>query len=865
MVKKVERLFKQFQPENYELELESDRETLAFSGRVIIRGKKIGPPSQRITLHQKDLKIKNAKIFKLDKKNETEVKIDRINTQRSFDELRLHTKEKIFSGEYRTEIEFTGKITDQMHGIYPCYYNSRKKTLIATQFESHHAREVFPSIDEPEAKATFDLTITVPTSETVLSNTPIKKEVKRKDKKDVTFETSPKMSTYLLAFVHGELVCKEAKTKKGVVVRSYATPENKGLLDLSVDVAAKCVDFFEDYFGVDYPLSKMDLVALPDFSVGAMENWGLITFRDSVMLADQKHTSIETKQLIALVVAHEVSHQWFGNLVTMKWWDDLWLNESFANLMEYRAVDEIFPEWKIWEQFINHELAIALRRDALPNVQAVRTPVKHPDELDSLFDPAIAYAKGGSVLNMLRHLIGEADFRKGLKTYFEKHKYGSTEAADLWKAFSEVSHIDVGIFMEHWLNKPGYPEVKVNYNPESEIVILSQQRLIISSKAKQVDEKWSVPLAAHPEFERKVFDKKTEELKIPKKQEPPILNHDGQSYFVPNYTNVAHFELILKVLKQGELNTIDRLLLLQQTSLLEQARRTSTVSTLKLIESYSNERDEAVWDAISAVANGARRLVAGDQKAENDIKLFMRMLVSDLLSKTGWQSKPEDSAKALRLRATALSIGAASEIPEVIKEAKTRFAKFTKPSDLTPETRDAVYFVAAKFGSDKDFNRLIEAYLKTENSDERGEIAAGITSTKNPKQIAELLSLVKTDKVRANVVISWYVFLLGNFYARQQTWMWLKDNWNWIENKFGSEKTYDSFPRYTANVFSTDDELREFKKFFEPKKKEIALERAINIGIDEIEARVAWRNINEKPVKNWLSKNYSSSTKSPTK
>lgn len=866
MTKKVSRLYEQFRPISYKLEIEIDREARRFAGKVLIRGRKVGPPSSRITLHQKGLKIEKTKLIKKETSGEQELVIQRINTQKSFDELRLHTKEKLFPGNYKIELEFSGKIDDHMHGIYPCYYNKRQKTLIATQFESHHAREVFPCIDEPEAKATFDLKLVTPKNGTVLANTPIRKQTEMGSKISTTFEPTPIMSTYLLAFVYGDMAYKEARTKQDVIVRSYAVPENKNLLDFSAEVAAKCIDFFEDYFKIPYPLPKLDLVALPDFSVGAMENWGLMTFRDTVMLADPKNTSIESKQLVALVVAHEVSHQWFGNLVTMKWWDDLWLNESFANLMEYRAIDDIFPEWKIWEQFVNHEVSAALRRDSLPNVQAIRTPVRHPDELDSLFDPAIAYAKGGSVLNMLRSHIGEASFKKGLGAYFKKHAYGNTEAHDLWQSFSDASTENIGGFMENWLTKPGFPEVVVDYKLGSNDLNLTQKRLVVGRQDNSTSTIWKIPLAPSVEVSDLILSSK--DTKTGLKDKPGdllLLNNEGRSYFVPHYINQVHFEEILASIKQGKVSTINRLLLLQQNALLEQAQLVKTTDNLKLIESYRIESEEAVWGAISTVANSPRKLVSGDEESETHMRRFMATLASPLVKRVGWKTDPNEDAQTLRLRSLILTVAAAAEIPEVLTEAKKRFKAYEKPSNLEPEVREAVYFVAARFGSDKDFEKLVAAYIETENSDERGEIASGLSSVKQPSRITRLLDLIKTDGVRKNVVVSWYVQLLSNYYARQKTWQWLKDNWDWVEEHFGSDKNYDSFPRYAANIFSTDAEFKQYKDFFGPKMKEVALERTISIGLEEIAARVEWRKSNENDVKKWLAKNYSTSSSSSTK
>ncbi len=849
MTKTAPRLYKNFRPEHYDLKLDVNPEALDFSGSVVITGKRTGAPAKRIVLHQKDLKVTSAKLYKLGK-TEEEIELKRINTHKSYDELRLHTSGLLHGGNYRIEIEFSGKITDSMHGIYPCYFDKRQKKLIGTQFESHHAREAFPCIDEPEAKATFDLTLTTPAT-TVISNTPIKKQETKNNQQITTFETTPKMSTYLLAFVFGDMVYEEAKTGTGVKVRAYGTPANKDLLGFALDTAVRCIDFFEDYFGVDYPMSKLDMVGLPDFSSGAMENWGLVTFRESIFFVDPNTTGIETKQYTALVVNHELAHQWFGNLVTMKWWDDLWLNESFANLMEYVATDALYPEWRIWEHFVNQELSPALKRDALPNVQAIRTKVRHPDELATLFDPAIVYAKGGSILNMLRHQLGEDVFRRGLKIYFDKHRYGNTEANDLWAALGEASNQDVGAFMDGWLTRNGYPVVDINLNG-SELAV-SQKRLTLGQAAKS-SVSWSVPLRPTSSDDNLLLAKSSAKLKLDSNAEPVFFNDEGRSYFVPRYINKAHWQSLLEGIENGKASTINRSLLLLGQILLEKALLVTNAQNLELLAAYSDEAEESVWGGIGTIIGEAKRLVIGEEKYEAKVNQLIRQLTDKKVKQLGWQAKPKESSQTQRLRNTVLSLAAGAENPEVLAEAKKLFAKFKKPSDLAPDIRDVVYYVAARFGTQADFEKLLNLYRKLENADERNEIGSALTSTRDAGQIKTLIDETKSGSVRLQDVAAWYIWLLRNHYSREAAWQWLKTNWDWIEDKFGSDKTYDNFPTYSAAVFSRQTELSEYMKFFEPKRDIIALGRAISLGVEEIEARVAWREANEKSSKDWLSK-----------
>jgi aminopeptidase N len=855
MGKKVARLFNEFKPKHYELYLEPDRENAKFSGRVVIEGHKTSRPSQRVTLHQAGLKIGKVRLIKTDKKNhETAIEIERINTLRSSDELRIHTKEQIYPGRYSIEIEFSGKISEAMHGIYPCNFElkGKKHQLIATQFESHHAREVFPCVDEPEAKATFALTLVTPAGETVISNTPIKNQKNKNGQIITAFEPTPIMSTYLLAFAYGELGYKEAESSRGISVRVYATPDKVALTDFAVGVATRCLDFFEDYYGTPYPMPKLDLIGLPDFSAGAMENWGLITFRESVLYVDPKSSSIETKQIVAMVICHEIAHMWFGNLVTMKWWNDLWLNESFANLMEYRAVDELFPEWKIWEVFVQREVTSALSRDALPNVQAVQTQVNHPDELAAVFDPSIVYAKGGSLLNMVRHLIGEESFRKGLKSYFDEFKYMNTMADDLWNHLGQASDLAIGEIMQNWLQKPGFPVIGLQHDPKSHEFSASQQRLVLGAEESENTTTWQVPLAASVKTEGTILDTKNQKFSIEDKSDYPLtLNHDGRSYFVTQYLNSGHFEDILKSVKDKSLSSIDRLLLVQNYLLLERALKVSTADNLKLLSSYSNEDYEPVWGMLAGIIGNVRTLIDKDRVLEDKLNSHVQPLFSELVNRLGWQATEGESSQTQKLRALILSLAAAAQDKAVIGEGLKRFSTFKKPSDLPADIRQVVYYIGVRYGETTDFNKMIKLHNSLTNAEDKDDVASELTATRDPEKIKSLLSMIKNDNVRLQDAPTWFAWLIRNRYSNELAWHWLLDNWSWVEEKYADDKSYDRFPRYAAMGFSNKQQLQAYRDFFEPKSN-IALERPIKLGIEEIRSRIAWREKNEQAVKNWL-------------
>lgn len=839
----MKRLFEGFQPKNYTLHLNPDRDSMQLTGTVTITGKKVGRPSERLTFHQKDLNVTKATVVKHDKKVGDEiVAIGRINHQRTLDEVRLHANSLLYAGDYTVTLEFTGKITDNMHGIYPCYYeiDGKKQALVATQFESHHAREAFPCIDEPEAKATFDLTVTSPKGETILGNTPIAKQQKNDDKLVTTFETTPKMSTYLLAFAYGDLQSKSGKTKGGVEVNIWATKAHPAnALDFALEVAVGSIDFFDDYFGVPYPLPKADHIALPDFSSGAMENWGLITYREVCLLAEPETASQTSKEMIASVIAHETSHQWFGNLVTMKWWDDLWLNESFANVMEYVAVDGLYPEWNIWNTFITQEGLSALRRDSIAGVQAVKTEVRHPDEISSIFDPSIVYAKGGRLLRMLMQYIGEDDFRKGLKQYFTKHAYGNTSGDDLWEALGAASGKDVAAFMEPWLMRSGFPVVRVSQTDQT--LQLTQEQFLLDTSKADKERVWPVPLLSERQDVPALLDAAEATSQLTSSDYIRI-NQGALGHYVVQYSQPEHAAAIADLVAAKELRAAERLMLLSDSSMLARAGMASFSQTLELLQRYKEEDLEPVWDIMALVIADCRRFIDVDGQLEDSIKALIRSLVQAEFKRLGWDEKSGENVQDTKLRAIITSLGVYAEDKTIVEGALELFDNYkTKQVEVPAELRSIIFGAAVRNNVPDAFQWLIDLEESTANVELKMDIVSALAVTKQADQIEALLARLKdADKVRPQDLARWVAYLLRNRYAQKVAWKWLRDNWAWIEKTFAGDKSYDYFPRYAANAFSTRELLKEYEAFFSPMQDDLAIARNIVMGIEELNNRIAW-------------------------
>ncbi len=860
MSKKVRRLFIGFQPDNYKIFLYPDTRAMIFHGSVVIDGHKRGRPSKRLTLHQKNLKILNATVYLSTKNGQEKLIPSRINSHKSYEELRLHFDKLLYPGKYRIEIDFDGQITQPMDGIYPCYFSDKgkDKMLIATQFESHYARQAFPCIDEPEAKATFELSLVTPSDAVVLSNTPVesRKLFKSKDNEDklriTKFLKTPVMSTYLLAFVYGDMDYLESHTKDGITIRAYATPNNVSYVKFALDTAVKVIEFYSDYFDIPYPLKKCDLIALPDFSSGAMENWGCITFREQALLVDSKKTSLSSLQYVALVVAHELAHQWFGNLVTMRWWTDLWLNEGFASWMEYFAIDHLYPEWQMWSEFIVNEQESALKQDALINTHPVEVTINHPDEIRTIFDN-ISYCKGSSVINMLYHYLGEEFFRDGLRHYLKSHSYSNTDTVDLWESLSQVSNRPVKDFMNSWTTQSGFPVVTADIDLQAGNIALSQKRFTLTPHQHQIsdqdkpvskldDQLWPIPLGSSIALSEDTLNKSSGNFTFDSSKSDEtllLLNSGSNGFFRTSYSNDKYQEILRKSLLNHRIGTEDRIRIFNDS--LENAVNGSSPTTnfLSLIDSDKGEDSPFVWDIIAS-GLGSIRSVMADESLRSSMQPFVIKIAKEQLDRLGWEAGKNESHFDTLLRPTILSLASISKDKPVISEAFKRFAKINKDSFIDPNIRGVVYVTVAREGGIKEYNKLLNLHNTTNNSEEKVILSAALTAFCTPDIIKKALEQIDGPNVRPQDVSYWVAYSFANRFARDATWEWFKDHWTWLKSTLGTDLSFSRFPIYCAKSYGDEHLLSEYKNFFEP-RMEPGIERAFKQGCEIIEYQSAWK------------------------
>lgn len=820
------RFYEKFQPVHYDIYLDIDRAAKHFKGITTIKGNAV---DTKIALHQKFLNVAS-------------VQADGQDVPFSFsDRQEAIQLELPHSGDVELKVVYDAKLTDTMMGIYPSYYTvaGQKKQLIGTQFETTAARQAFPGIDEPEAKATFSLAIKYDEQpgETIIANMPedhVENGVHY-------FQETVKMSTYLVAFAFGELQSKFAKTKSGVEIGVFATKAHQPKeLDFSLDIAKRAIEFYEDFYQTPYPLPQSYQLALPDFSAGAMENWGLVTYREAYMLLDPDNTTLNQKRLIATVITHELAHQWFGDLVTMKWWDDLWLNESFANMMEYVAVDALEPEWNVWEMFQASEVPMALQRDATDGVQSVHVAVDDPAEIDTLFDGAIVYAKGARMLVMVRALLGDDAMRKGLKNYFAAHQYGNATGADLWQALGEASGMNVGQIMESWLEHPGYPVVEVKV--EDGKLMLNQQQFFIGD-GEEKGRLWQIPLNANYNQAPAIFSEQSLVLgdyaQLRKQNGRPFrVNVGDNSHVIVKYDETLLNDILDHL---DELGAIDQLQLLQDLRLLAEGRQISYAQIVPLLSRFKDSRSGIVNEMLYHVANSLKNFVQPAAKTERQLQQLFDQLSVKQVQRLGWLSQKDESNDDQLTRPIVLSAALYAQNRDTIKQAQALFNQYQDHlADLPADVRGLVLANEVKnYGSQELFDTLLADYQKTADAGFKQDICAALTKTQDDQLIAQLIDRFKdADTIKPQDLRAWFRGVLANDHGQQAAWDWIQQEWSWLEKTVGGDMEFPTYITVISRIFKTAQRLAEFKRFFTPKENDPMLKREIQMDEKVIASRV---------------------------
>ncbi|KAL4217239.1 hypothetical protein ACF0H5_023690 [Mactra antiquata] len=849
-------------PVNYDITLKPNLKAFTFEGSESI-SVKVTTATKTVTVNSADIEISSVKYVASGASSEVTGTVEFTKEK----ELVTFTfPEELAVGEGTLTVVFTGELNDKMKGFYRSKYtgpDGEDRYAAVTQFEASDARRSFPCWDEPALKATFDITLVVPKNRVALSNMPVISETddsSDNNLKVVKYDKSPIMSTYLLAFCVGEYDYVEGTDSNGVKIRVYTPVGKKEQGQYALDVAVKTLPFYNDYFKIAYPLPKMDLIAIADFAAGAMENWGLVTYRETALLIDPKNSSSKAKQWVALVVGHELAHQWFGNLVTMEWWTHLWLNEGFASWIEYLCVDFCFPEFDIWTQFVNQDLGRALELDALHTSHPIEVPVGGPEEVDEIFD-AISYSKGASVIRMLHNYIGDDDFRKGMNSYLTKYAYKNTFTEDLWAALEEASGKPVGEVMTTWTKQMGFPVIKASQtqNGNTRTVEISQEKFNADGKAKEGEStQWLVPISIctseSPDAPVKtiLLDSKSQTVTLDnvKPESWVKLNAGSVGVYRVQYTTEM-LDTLIPAIREQTLSPRDRLNVENDLFALARAGQASTVDVLKVALGYVTEDNFTVWQDLSAnLSTVAIMLQYTD--ASDAYKQYAKDLFGPVAKKLGWEAKEGEGALTAMLRELVLLKMGRYGDPDTVQEATKRFeAHCNGKAKIPADLRATVYTTVLTNGNEDTYNKMLKLYDEADMQEEKVRISRLLGCTNDEKLIKRTLDFALSDKVRSQDTVFVVAGVTGTKLGRKLGWEFVKENWKQFHSRYQGGFLLSRLTKCMTENFVTEEMAKEVEDFFTANPAPAA-ERSIQQAVENVRLNAMWMQNESSKVSQFL-------------
>lgn len=797
-----ERLPQTVIPEHYDLHFTIDFERFLFIGKqkLLI---KITDTQSFLRLHCEDLTISEL-LFSSAKYSAA------VEYSLSDGELHIKPPEPLSPGKYQLDLSFTGNLNDDLAGFYRSRYtdiNGKDAYLATTQFEAPYARKAFPCFDEPGFKATFAVTLDIPQQMTAISNMPEKKQTIANGRKSVSFCSTPPMSTYLLYMGVGHFDFIEEK-KDNRTIRVFGVNGKSSQGTFALQFAAKTLRFFEDYTNVEYPLPKLDLIAIPDFAAGAMENWGACTFREVLLYVDETVTSVSAKKRVAEVIAHELWHQWSGNLVTMKWWDDLWLNEAFATYQAFRAVDHFYPQWQIWDDFIDGDTKSAFGMDMLSSTHPIAVPVHTANEIEEIFDH-ISYGKGGSVLRMIEDYIGVESFRKGVSTYLKNFTYKNAVAEDLWTTLEKHSGQPVKDILISWIIKPGFPLLKAS--KKDSIVHLTQQRF---TAAKNGDSGiWPVPLTwiSTDHTQERLFY--TPDCIIPTSNGFTKFNEQQTGFYRVLYDNQILIDLKIAV-KSKILHKYDRWGILNDFWACVFAGYASLSELLEIMSWYDSEDQVFVLRELASQCTEISQLL---QFKDNGQKLFhkYRLPFSRALDKLGWESNGQEDPHVKQLRAIAISFLIRAGDNIVKQKALSMAQSYLEDGPLDPDIRNACLRAISIEGTRSLFDILKRTYERKNNIEEKIALLSTLADFTDPSLLGEYLDYAMTSAVRRQDLRTVFSRVGHNPSCPQLFFQWVKNHWPVLSELRKSHFVFMGLLQTMITTAQDADVLNSIREFLE--------------------------------------------------
>jgi len=774
--RRAARLAADVRPERVDLHLEVDpARGRRFRGEVAI-DLHLESPRREIELHAVDLTASRPRV-----ELEGRSLRGRLEARPGRETLVVKLAERLPAGPVRLRLAFAGRLRQDLRGLYAASSGERRYAF--TQLEATEARRFFPCFDEPAMKARFRIAVTTGAGQTVLSNAPADATEEHGDgRKTVRFRETPPLSTYLVALAVGELEASEPERCGETEIRVWHVPGRGRLTAFALETARETLARLERYFGLPYPYEKLDLVAVPDFEAGAMENAGAVFFRETLLLTDPATVTLGERKRVAEVICHELAHMWYGDLVTMAWWDDLWLNEAFATWMAFHIVDDWRPEWRMWNDFA-HFRAAALDLDALSTTHPVYIEVHTPEEATANFD-LITYEKGASVVRMMERYLGPTTFRKGVRRYIRRHREGNATAADLWQALSEASGQDVAPVVRAWIQQAGFPLLSLRrVDPQALELRQERFRLAAGGRDRPDRSRWPVPWVGRlgRRRERRLLERTRERVELAAEPRFVYGNADTGGFF-----RVLHApdELERLARHRGQLSPVERIGLLGDQWAAVRAGRAGLEGWLGLADAFGEEPDPDVLAHLRGTLAFVEDQIAREETRPGLLDWIVETWGGQLLA-LGWDPAPEESDETRLRRAAVIGLlGEVADWEPVVAAADARFAAYLDDrAALDANLADAVVALAARRADPARYAALLEAAEKAETPQERRRFLLGLGSVTAPRLVERTLRLALTEVVPTQDVAFLLVRLLQNRRARERTWAFVRERWERLRRR----------------------------------------------------------------------------------
>ncbi|XP_078666409.1 aminopeptidase Ey-like [Branchiostoma floridae x Branchiostoma belcheri] len=780
---------------------------------------------------------------------------------------------------YVLSVSFSGVLRDDLRGFYRSSYldhlTGETRHLATTQFSAIDARKAFPCFDEPAMKATFDVTLVHQSEYTALSNMPIRQSEMRQDGWTADhFDTTVRMSSYLVAFVISNFTYRENVTglHGNITLKVWARPDAvaNGEVDYAIAVASKVLTYYEEYFGIPFPLPKLDMAAIPDFPFGAMENWGLITYRETALLYDPAVSTEANKQRVAVVVAHELGHQWFGNLVTAEWWDDIWLNEGFASHVEYLGAAQAEPDWMLEDQFLVADLHPVFALDSLSTSHPISLPVNHPDEISQIFD-TISYSKGASIIRMMSSFLGSS-YTKGIKSYLERYQFANAVQDDLWNSLTEAAQEDgrtdvqVKEVMDTWTLQMGFPVVTVTRDYSNGRVTATQRHFLYDPEVDVPESPynyvWQVPLTYTTQEDMNFADPprtwirdKTEEFPLSVPHTSWLIANVNQTgYFRVNY-DITNWGLLTNFLNSDNFQDIPvatRSSLIDDAFNIAQSGGLSSVIALDLSRYLEREREYLPWASASGAFGYISRMMAGTDSSQH-LERYVLNLALPVYNRLGWEDIGGHLERYNRM--TILSMACNFGYNGCLQNASQKFSEWRAGRSVSPNLKGVVYCYGIANGNEDDWNFAWQKYLSTDTvASEKALLLSALACTADQYVLSRYLDwTIDSTKVRKADALNTIVAISGNKLGKTMVWNFLNQNWGYIFDSYGGSLFgLTGLILGVTDDFNTEEELQQMQEFVSNHPELGTATRAIQQAQERARVNIKWRQQSEDDVAQWL-------------